>query len=343
MVRIGVVGYGDGGRYFHTPFIDAAEGIELAGVVTRDAGRRALLGSEHPDVPAYDTLADLLAAGVDAVTVTTPPATRRPLVLEALGAGVHVVADKPFAPDAEGGRDLAAAAAEAGLLLAVFHNRRWDADVRTLRAVLESGGVGEVWRIENRFDADDPATLEAGPTGGLLRDIGSHLVDQNLWLLGPAAAVYATLDRADLPEGRTDVGFTVALVHENGTRSLATSSKLNGITDRALRAYGSTGGYVAHSSDVQAREVMAGLSPSLLGDRWGYEPREAWGTLTSSGTARHVPSERGAYQDFYTAFAAAVRGEGPVPVSAEEGVHVLEVLDAARLSDAEGRVVELTP
>ncbi len=342
MVRIGVVGYGDGGRYFHTPFIEAAEGVELAGVVTRDPGRRELVAAEHPDVPTFDSLGDLLEAGVDAVTVTTPPATRRALVLEALQAGVHVVADKPFAPDAQGARDLAAAATQAGLVLAVFHNRRWDADLRTLKAVLDSGEIGEVWRVENRFDADDPATVEAGPTGGLLRDIGTHLVDQNLWLLGPATTVYAQLDWADLEEGRTDVGFSVALVHESGARSLATSSKLNGITDRTLRAYGAAGGYVAHSSDVQARDVMAGRSPAALGDRWGYEPRGYWGTLTLPGRSQSVPSERGAYQDYYTAFGAAVRGEGPVPVSAADGIHVLEVLDAARLSAAENRVVGIS-
>jgi len=341
MVRIGVVGYGDGGRYFHTPFIDAAEGIELSGVVTRDAGRRELVAAEHPGVPVYDSLADLLAAGVDAVTVTTPPATRRDLVLEALAGGVHVVADKPFAPDARGGRDLAAAAREAGVHLAVFHNRRWDADLRTLRAVIESGAIGEVRRVENRFDADDPATLEAGPTGGLLRDIGSHLVDQNLWLLGPATSVYATLDWADLPEGRTDVGFGLVVRHRGGAASWATSSKTNGVAERSLRAYGSTGGYVGSSTDVQARTIMAGTTPSELGDRWGYEPEESWGTLTSPGTSSRVPSERGAYQDFYTAFAAAVRGEGDLPVTADEGLHVLEVLDAARVSAIEGRVVEI--
>ncbi len=341
MVRIGVVGYGDGGRYFHTPFIDAAEGIELAGVVTRDPSRRELLAAEHPGVPAYDSLGDLLAAGVDAVTVTTPPATRRPLVLEALAAGAHVVADKPFAPDAQGGRDLTAAARDAGLVLAVFHNRRWDADLRTLRAVIDSGGIGEVSRVENRFDADDPATLEAGPTGGLLRDIGSHLVDQNLWLLGPAESVDASLDWAELPEGRTDVGFGLLIRHRGGAWSWATSSKTNGITERSLRAYGSAGGYVGQSTDVQARTVMGGRTPAALGDQWGYEPEESWGTLTTPGTARRVPSERGAYQDFYTAFAAAVRGEAPVPVSGDEGVHVLEVLDAARVSAAEGRVVRI--
>jgi len=101
---------------------------------------------------------------VDAVTVTTPPQTRRELVLEAVEAGVAVVADKPFAPTADAGRELAAAAQAAGVLLTVFHNRRWDADVRTLRVVL--GRLGDVLRVESRFDLDQPGLLETGRTEG---------------------------------------------------------------------------------------------------------------------------------------------------------------------------------
>jgi predicted dehydrogenase len=183
---LGLVGYGVGGRYFHAPFIAAARGVELAGVVTRSPERRAELAEDFPDVRAYDSSADLLEAGVDAVTITTPPQTRRELVLQALAAGVPTIADKPFAPSADAGRELVAAAREAGIPLNVFHNRRWDSDIRTLAAVIEGGALGELWLVESRMDQDNAATLETGPTGGLLRDLGSHLVDQVLWLLGPA-------------------------------------------------------------------------------------------------------------------------------------------------------------
>jgi predicted dehydrogenase len=113
-----------------------ADGLELGGVVTRDPRRRAELGRDYPGVPVYDSQHALLDAGVDIVTITTPPRTRRELVLEAIAAGVRVVADKPFAPDAPAARELAEAAQSAGVVLTVFHNRRWDADIRTLRATL---------------------------------------------------------------------------------------------------------------------------------------------------------------------------------------------------------------
>src|SRR2546423_6443493 len=135
-MRLGLVGYGVGGRFFHAPFVVAADGVELVGVVTRSPQRRTELAADHPGVPVFDSQAALIAAGVDAVTITTPPETRRELVLEAVAAGVHVIADKPFAPTADDGRALVAAAAKASVVLNVFHNRRWDADIRTLAAVL---------------------------------------------------------------------------------------------------------------------------------------------------------------------------------------------------------------
>ena len=340
-MRLGLVGYGVGGRYFHAPFIAAARGVELAGVVTRSPERRAELAEDFPDVRAYDSSADLLAAGVDAVTITTPPQTRRELVLQALAAGVPTIADKPFAPTADAGRELVAAAREAGIPLNVFHNRRWDSDIRTLAAVIEGGALGELWLVESRMDQDNAATLETGPTGGLLRDLGSHLVDQVLWLLGPAHTVYAELDHVDTEDGPTDCRFTVSLTHAHGVHSRVSASKINHLEDRELRAYGSTGSYVAHGTDVQAQAVFAGRRPIDEGDAWGYEAPERWGTLHAATGPVSVPSEQGAYQDYYTQFAAALRGEQAFPVPAEQAVDTLAVLDAARISAAENRTVDL--
>jgi len=342
-VKLGVVGYGAGGRYFHTPFIEAAEGIELAGVVTRSSLRRSEVEQDWPGVPVFDSLGALMDSGVDAVTITTPPETRRELVLEALFGGVHVVADKPFAPTADVGRELAAAAASCGLLLSVFHNRRWDADIRTLAAVIDSGRLGELWRVHSRFDLDDPKTLEAGPGGGLLRDLGSHVVDQMVWLLGDVRSVNAHLDWLDLPEGRTDAGFTIEMEHTSGVRSQVESSKVNHIEARELRAYGSAGSYRSSGTDVQAQAIFAGKRPVDDLDSWGYEACERWGVLATQTGAEPVPSKQGRYHDFYAAFAAALRGEGAQPVPARDAVRTLAVLDAARLSADRGSSIELAP
>lgn len=339
-MRIGVVGYGTGGRHFHVPFIQAARGVSLAGVVARAPETVAAVREDLPGIPVFASLTEMLASGtVDAVTITTPPQTRAELVREAIAAGVHVIADKPFAPSALAARELAEAARAAGVTLAVYHNRRWDSDIRTLKKVLDDEALGRPWRLHSRMDFDDPATLEAGPTGGLLRDLGSHVVDQALWLLGPVRAVDAQLDCVELPEGPTDAGFTLTLRHASGAHSHISASKLNHMTCRELRLYGSTGAYLSQSIDVQAQAVFAGLRPADDPDRWGYEPEENWGQLhTALGTVA-VPSEQGAYHAFYEAFAEAVRTGAPAPVTAEEGIATLAVLDAARLSAVRGRTV----
>ncbi|MBV7397217.1 Gfo/Idh/MocA family protein [Mameliella sediminis] len=341
-MKIGVVGYGTGGQHFHTPFIAAAKNCHLAGIVARAPQTVAKVRADWPDTPIYSSLSEMIAAGLcDAVTITTPPQTRRALVLEAIAAGLHVVADKPFAPDAAGGAELTAAAEARGVTLGVFQNRRLDADLQTLRKLIADGRLGRVWRIHNRMDFDDPATLEPGPTGGLLRDLGSHLVDQMLYLNGPVQSVFTHLDHVDLPEGRTNASFTLTLNHKNGTMSEVSATKLNHYSLRELRAYGDKGAYVSHSTDVQAQSIFAGKRPAEEPETWGYEPQTNWGTLYNAEGATRIPSEQGRYHDYYEAFAQAVRDGTPPPVSGTEGTRVLAVLDAARESAETGRSVTL--
>lgn len=340
MLRIGCVGYGTGGQHFHTPFIAAAEGCALAGIVARAEATVAKARADWPDVPIFPSLTAMIEAGVcDAVTITTPPQTRRDLVLEAIAAGLHVIADKPFAPNYEGAMELDAAAKAKGVTLGVYQNRRFDADLQTLKKVIDDGKVGSVWRIESRMDQDSPHTVERGPTGGLLRDLGSHVVDQMVYLLGPVATVDAQLDTVDFPEGPTDVSFTLTLRHESGAHSHVSACKLNYIDDRELRVIGDKGSYVSKTTDIQAQDIFAGKRPSDDPAGWGYEPGANWGTLRTATGAVRVPSEQGRYHDYYTAFAAAVRDGTPPPVTAETGARTLAILDAARQSAAECRSI----
>ena len=340
-IRLGLVGYGVGGQLFHAPYIRASEGCDLVGIVARSSGRVIASRNENPGVVVYSSLGAMIDAGIDAVVISTPPITRESLVLEALGRGVHVVADKPFAPSAAAGRQLATAAARAGLVLNVFHNRRYDTDIVTARAVITSGNLGHVTRLDLRCDQDDAGTFEGGPTGGLLRDLGSHVVDQALSLLGPARFVSAQLDVIETPAGTTDSGFVIAITHENGAHSHVSSSKLNHLDSRELRLHGDRGSYTSNFSDVQIEALRAGKEPAGRRHTWGYEKQERWGVLSTDAGNRQVPSQQGDYAVFYDAFAHAVECGGPGPVPAFEGVSVLQVLDAARTSAADHRTVAL--
>lgn len=340
-IRMGLVGYGVGGQLFHAPYLRASEACDLVGIVTRSPDRLVAAKKENPGVSVFASVSDLIDTGVDAVVISTPPSTRQALVLEALGRGVHVVADKPFAPSAAAGRELARAADEASLLLNVFHNRRYDSDIVTARAVIESGELGRITRLDLRCDQDDPDTFEGGPTGGLLRDLGSHVVDQALFLLGPARFVTAQLDEVETAAGPTDSGFFITMEHEDGAHSHVSSSKLNRLSSRELRVHGERGSYRSDYSDVQIDALRTGLQPAGRRGEWGYEHESRWGVLATDADSRGVPSLQGDYAAYYDAFALAVQSGGPGPVPTLEGIAVLEVLDAARISAAEHRTIAL--
>jgi predicted dehydrogenase len=342
-LRVGLIGYGTGGRWFHAPYLEAAEGIDLVGVVTRSPKRAALVRADLPGVAVYPTLDDLIDAGVEAVAISTPPQTRRALVLEAVAQGLHVIADKPFAPSAEAAGELERAARSAGVLLNVFHNRREDTDIVTAKRVLDSGELGQITRLDLRFDLDEPDTLEGGPTGGLLRDLGTHVVDQALQLLGPAAAVHADLFEVETEQGPTDSAFAIALEHTSGARSYVSASKLSRLVSRELRLHGTAGSYVSDFSDVQTAAIFAGSRPAAARASWGIEREARWGILRTAEGERRVPSAQGDYTRYYEAFAAAVASGGEGPVPAGDGVEVLRVLDAVRESAQQRRTVEVAP
>ncbi|PPG05477.1 dehydrogenase [Pseudoclavibacter sp. RFBI5] len=339
--RIGVVGYGAGGHRFHVPYIQAVKGWELAGVVTRSAERRAILATEAPGVPAFDSLDALLDAGVDAVVITTPPDTRRELVLRALERGAHVVADNPFAPTAQGARELQAAAERSGRILTAYQNRRWDTDLVTLKQVIDEGQLGDIWRVSSRMDQDDSGTLETGPAHGLLRDLGSHLVDQMAFLFGPVERVSAHLDITEVDGVEVDCGFDVALHHANGVFTRVASSKINHLDGRELIAYGDLGAYESRMDDVQTAQIDAGLRPASAAAGWGVEAEARWGTLHTTEGSQQIPSARGDYAEYYRMLLAAVRGESAPPVPIEQAVHTVEILDAARESARTGLTVEI--
>jgi predicted dehydrogenase len=349
-VRIGLVGYGKGGRFFHAPLISGAAGCKLAGVVTRSAERRGELKRDYPGTPACDDLARLAAAGVDAVVISTPADTHVPLSLQALSLGLPVVCDKPFALQSAAARPVVEAAQRAGLPLTVYQNRRFDADLLTVQAVIGSGELGQVSRFESRIEQYAPPDGIPDSGGGILFDLGAHIVDQALLLFGPVTSVYAELDdAAGVPASAPGVlgggipgRFFIAARHVGGVVSHLVGDLLrHGTPGKRFRVFGTRGSYDVENFDGQADELMAGGSPAASGPAWGVVPPEHWGRLHRDRTTRPWPSERGDWTVFYSSFARAVRGLGAVPVDPWDAVAGLEVLEAAGRSASTGQVVTL--
>ncbi|MEU3165775.1 Gfo/Idh/MocA family oxidoreductase [Streptosporangium sp. NPDC006930] len=350
-LRVGLVGYGVAGAFFHAPLISATPGLRLSAVVTGDPGRAAEVSEKYGARTTGD--AAELWDSVDLVVVASPNRTHVPLAEAALRAGLPVVVDKPLAATAAQARGLAELAGDLGLMLTVFQNRRWDGDFRTVERLVAEGALGEVRRFESRFERWRPVPKggwrETGGTeevAGLLYDLGSHLVDQALRLLGPAVEVYAESDVRRRGVNSDDDTF-IAVSHASGARSHLWVSAVAPRLGPRFRVLGSRAGYLKYGLDVQEEQLRAGLTPASPG--FGEEPSERWGTLGAHGggvgedspDARAVPTEPGAYAGFYRDVVACLTGGAPPPVAPEEVVEALTVLEAARRSAAERRVVTL--
>ena len=244
-------------------------------------------------------------------------------------------------PTAARGRRLVDAAKAADTILCVYQNRRWDADVRTLARLINDDRLGRPSRVLSRMDQDNLAALGPGVANGLLLDLGTHMIDQMVWLLGPVTTVWARLGWVDLPGGRTDCSYALELEHVDGTTSYVESTKAHHVDGRQLRAYGDRGCFSLTSCDIQEKLVKSGRRPADDADGWGYEPPELWGTLFTSAGEERVPSEQGRWHDYYSQFASAIRGTSAAPVPASEAIHVLEIIEAARASADTGLPVVL--
>jgi predicted dehydrogenase len=340
-VRWALAGYGAGGRVFHAPLIASAAGVELAAVVTGDEDRRAAVAREYPHAVCVDSPDELPGLGVVGVTVTTPPASHVPLALRAIGLGLHVVVDKPFAPTAAEAAGLIDAARAAGVLLTAYQNRRWDNDFLTVRRLVGSGRLGTVHRVTSRLDRSRPVKPgwpSASPAegGGTLLDLGPHLIDQALVLLGPAVTVHAELDTRR-PSARAEDDVEVHLQHESGARSTLVAGMASPATGPRFLVNGSAGGLRIEGFDIQEAQLKQGSSPASSGERWGLDPDGRVLLTDVEGAAVTEPLDRGRWDMFYPAVAAAVRGEGPMPVDPRDAVATAAVIDAARESARTGR------
>ncbi|MBP2477422.1 putative dehydrogenase [Crossiella equi] len=346
-LRVGVLGYGIAGAVFHAPLIAATPGLTLSSVVTANPERQAALAQRHPGTRVLASADELFAAGdLDLVVVATPNRTHVPLALRAIEAGIPVVVDKPFAPSAEQARQLAERAAAAGVPLTVFQNRRWDNDFLTVRGLLEQDRLGRVHRFESRYERWAPTPWDnwrelpgAEEAGGILFDLGAHLVDQALQLFGPVTSVYAEL--ANLREGaEVDDDAFVALTHASGTRSHLWMGALVAQKGPRFRLLGDRAAFTKHGLDNQEDAMAAGGVPGSPG--WGTEPATEWGQLGLDGELTSVPTVAGAYQDFYAGVVAALREGAPMPVDPAQAVAALEVIEAARRSAETGAPVAVT-
>lgn len=346
-IGVAIIGYGLAGAVFHAPLISATPELEVRAVVTGNPERRRQAASDLPGARLHARVDELWHdhSGIGLVVVATPNHLHAPQTIAALERGMAVVVDKPMALSTAEASAMIAAAERTGGLLAPFHNRRYDSDFRLLRETVGAGGLGGLLRLESRFERFHPEPRPGAwreqtgsdQGGGLLLDLGSHLIDQVLLLLGRPQSVYAEVDTVRQGVSADDDCF-LALRFAGGATAHVWVSNLTPSIGPRWRAWGRRAALEVWGLDPQEPQIRSGMRP---GDPAFGEPGGSQRAVLTApdGSAADIALPAGRYRDFYAEMAAAMRGEGPVPVTGSAGWDVLAVVEAARRSAASGTLV----
>ncbi|WP_251006422.1 oxidoreductase [Stenotrophomonas sp. ISL-67] len=343
ITQVGLIGYGLAGSVFHAPLIQHTPGLNLHGIV---GSQRDRLLRSFTDVHIHGEVGPLLAdPAIDAVVIATPNEQHAPLALAALRAGKHVLVDKPFTLSSAEAVAVVDAARDAGRVVTVFQNRRFDADFLSLREVVDAGTLGRIAEIHSYFDRFRPQVRDrwresAAPGSGLWMDLGPHLLDQMLQLFGWPEAISA--DITAQREGALSDDYFHAVLHYPGLRAIVHAGSLVAASAPRFAVHGSDGSYLKEGRDVQEDQLRQGMAPGAPG--WGLDPLHGRRVQVDAEGKVHrhsVNNAAGDYRRFYAAFRDAVRGEGDAPVSTQEALQLMRLLEAGRESADTGRRVDL--
>lgn len=331
-LRTGIVGFGTSGRVFHAPFVSTSPRYRLDVVSTADESRAAEARALHPGAAVVPDAEALLSRDLDLVVIGSPPGSHVELATRAIDAGIAVVVDKPLAASADEARGLVEYARSAGIPLTVFQNRRWDGDFLTLRGLLDQGTLGAVRRFESRFEWFKPvetkawkAQAGAAEGGGILLDLGTHLLDQALLLFGDVDEVHAELDVRRAGGGAEDNAF-VALRHRSGVISHLWMNAVAPLVGPRFHVLGSEAGFTSTGLDPQEAALKSGALPTDPGFGTASTPA----VLGIAGSHRDHPLLPGRYAGFYAALADALLEGAPLPVDPSDAVRVLDLIERIR-------------
>lgn len=327
-IRVGLIGYGYASKTFHAPLISGTPGMTLAAVSSSDESK---VLADWPVVKVVSEPGQLFSdPTLDLIVIPTPNDTHFPLAKAALEAGKHVVVDKPFTVTLSQARELDAVAKREGRLLSVFHNRRWDSDFLTVKALINEGLLGEVGYFESHFDCYRPQVRnrwreQGGPGSGIWYDLGPHLLDQVVNLFG--LPVSMNVDLAQLRPGSQSTDYFHAVLAYPQRRVVLHGTLLAAAETARYIIHGSRGSYVKYGLDPQEERLKGG--DRLPQEDWGYDMRD--GLLTRvEGEERSEESWLtlpGNYPAYYAAIRDALNGNGDNPVPAGQAIQIMELIE----------------
>ena len=344
-IKTALLSYGMSGKVFHAPFLDIHEGFELLGSWERS---KKLIQEDYPYVKSYASLDELLNDDVDLVIVNTPVGTHYEYAKKVLLAGKHAVVEKAFTTTVAEAKELAKIAKEKGLKLAVFQNRRWDSDFKTVKKVIDDGVLGDLVEAEFHFDRYNPllspkAHKETANDGaGVLKDLGPHIIDQAISLFGCPKAVFGDI-RVTRENSVVDDWIDLTLFYSNFRVRLKAGFFVRE-ANPAYTLHGKKGSFLKPRGDVQEDELKIGKKPNL--DSWGTEDESLQGLLHTEIDGKivreKIPTLQGNYFSFFDGVYDSIANDKKEPVTADEGVKVMQVIEAAIASNAQQKVIGIS-
>ncbi len=344
-IRTVILSFGMSGRVFHAPFISLNPGFKLVGIWERTTNASLAF---YPHIHIYRSLEEVLNdQNIDLVIVNTPTNTHYEFAKKALEAGKHVVVEKAFTTTLSEAIELTELAKAKNKKISVFQNRRWDSDFKTVQKIISEGWLGNVVEAEIHFDRFKESLSpkvhkeKVGPGAGTLNDLGPHLIDQAICLFGMPNAVFADL-RIMRAHSEVDDYFELLLYYNDKPVRL----KSGYLVREAVPSYiihGNKGSFLKSRADVQEVALLANQLPNSVD--WGKEPEEEQGLLHTEKDGvvirKKIPSLKGNYGEYYEAVRRAIMEDAPMPVSGEDGINVMKIINAAFESNHSKKVILL--
>jgi predicted dehydrogenase len=343
-INTAIIGFGLSGRVFHAPFIHTHAGFKLLKVVERH-------GETSKELYPYITIAkdykELLDdENLDLVIITSPNIFHFQQAKDLFEAGKHVVIEKPFTPTSAEADELIRIADKFGKKIFVYQNRRWDGDFKTVQQVVYHGYLEEILEYEAHFDRFDPGPRRSAwrdeplPAGGVLYDLGSHLIDQALVLFGLPQAVFADI-RSQRPGSKVDDYFEVNLYYERMKATLKASVFVKEQGPRYL-IHGTKGSFIKYGTDPQEEMLKKGVMPDA--PDWGKDDPIRWGVLNSETQGKwfcgNLETEPGNYMGFYDNVYDVITKGMEQAVKPEEARNVIRIIELAIESHKSGSIVK---
>jgi len=328
--RVGIAGYGLAGRYFHAPLLKAAE-FDVAGTLTTKPDRKAAAISDFPEISVVESIEELLKLNLDLLVVASANNAHASQAIAGLKAGVPVVVDKPMGRTLKETKEIVDFSKQVNVPVTTYFNRKWDSDALTIKKIIKEGTLGNIFRLDSRFERFKPEltpgswreSQTASEGGGNLLDLQPHLVSTALDWFGPAELISSSVRSI---RGGSDDDITLVLKHESGVDSYLSASAINGAPGPRIRVTGDKGSLIINDLDPQEPLLRSGKYPK--GGQWS-ESTKSEAFLHLGDKVISYPSVDGNYSLFYIQVKQALSG-GVWPVTTDEALSVAEIIDKAR-------------